>query len=143
MGHFCRVCHIHNSVWLGVSLGAARCCGNGRTTSTVSFGGSVEETLNALLDAEADRLCNARRYERSEARRDTRASHAALLDMARKVGVVRDDARFPFTARRPRPPRDNDANWSRLHTRETASLYRWLQPRLRECAKAPHGLERS
>lgn len=35
--------------------------------------GSVEETLNALLDAEADRLCNAERYERSEARRDTRA----------------------------------------------------------------------
>jgi transposase-like protein len=26
---------------------------------------SVEETLNALLDAEADRLCNAQRYERS------------------------------------------------------------------------------
>src|SRR5437764_15104513 len=24
--------------------------------------GTVEETLNALLDAEADRLCNARRY---------------------------------------------------------------------------------
>ena len=35
--------------------------------------GTVEETLNALLDAEADRLCNAQRYERSEARRDTRA----------------------------------------------------------------------
>jgi putative transposase len=34
---------------------------------------SVEETLNALLDAEADRLCNAGRYERSEARQDTRA----------------------------------------------------------------------
>jgi len=34
---------------------------------------SVEETLNALLDAEADRLCNAGRYERHEARRDTRA----------------------------------------------------------------------
>jgi putative transposase len=31
--------------------------------------GTVEETLNALLDAEADRLCNAQRYERSEARR--------------------------------------------------------------------------
>jgi hypothetical protein len=29
--------------------------------------------LDALLEAEADRLCNARRYERSEARRDTRA----------------------------------------------------------------------
>jgi hypothetical protein len=25
----------------------------------------VEETLNALLDAEADRLCNAQRYERT------------------------------------------------------------------------------
>lgn len=35
--------------------------------------GSVEETLNGLLDAEADKLCNARRYERTEARRDTRA----------------------------------------------------------------------
>jgi hypothetical protein len=29
--------------------------------------------LNALLDAEA--LCNAQRYERSEARRDTRPGH--------------------------------------------------------------------
>src|SRR5262249_49697478 len=37
--------------------------------------GSVEETLNALLEAEADQLCNAQRYERSEARRDTRAGH--------------------------------------------------------------------
>jgi len=28
-----------------------------------------------MLDAEADRLCNARRYERTEGRRDTRAGH--------------------------------------------------------------------
>ncbi len=35
--------------------------------------GTVEETLNAMLDAEADRLCGAGRYERNEARRDTRA----------------------------------------------------------------------
>src|SRR6202046_3577994 len=34
---------------------------------------TVEETLNAMLDAEADRLCEAQRYERSEARKDTRA----------------------------------------------------------------------
>ncbi len=27
---------------------------------------TVEETLNALLDAEADQLCNANKYERSE-----------------------------------------------------------------------------
>jgi len=37
--------------------------------------GSVEETLNALLEAEADRLCNAQRYEHTQARRDTRAGH--------------------------------------------------------------------
>src|SRR5262245_33875079 len=37
--------------------------------------GTVEETLNALLDAEADRLCKAQRYERREARRDTRAGY--------------------------------------------------------------------
>ena len=35
--------------------------------------GTVEDTLNALLDAEADRLCNAKRYERTGARRDLRA----------------------------------------------------------------------
>lgn len=34
---------------------------------------SVEETLNGLLDAEADRLCGAERYERSADRVDTRA----------------------------------------------------------------------
>ena len=30
--------------------------------------GTVEETLNAMLDAEADRLCGAGRSERNEAR---------------------------------------------------------------------------
>jgi len=37
--------------------------------------GSVEETLNAMLQAEADQLCQAKRYERTEARQDTRAGH--------------------------------------------------------------------
>lgn len=36
---------------------------------------TVEETLNGLLDAEADRLCNASRYERTDGRKDTRAGH--------------------------------------------------------------------
>jgi len=31
--------------------------------------GTVEETLNALLDAEADRLCNAQRYEQAQCAR--------------------------------------------------------------------------
>ena len=35
--------------------------------------GTVEEALNAMLDAEADRLCGAARYERTESRTDTRA----------------------------------------------------------------------
>src|SRR6516225_8427141 len=37
--------------------------------------GSVEETLNAMLEAEAEQLCNAGRYERTDARRDTRAGN--------------------------------------------------------------------
>lgn len=49
---------------------------------------SVEETLNALLDAEADRLCNAQRYERSAARRDTRAGHYER-NLQTKAGEVR------------------------------------------------------
>ena len=36
---------------------------------------TVEETLNALLDAEADKLCRAKRYERNPDRQDTRAGH--------------------------------------------------------------------
>ena len=41
--------------------------------------GTVEETLNAMLDAEADQLCGAGRYERSEARQDTRADNVQSL----------------------------------------------------------------
>ena len=37
--------------------------------------GTVEETLNALLEAEADEMCKAQRYERSPERIDTRAGH--------------------------------------------------------------------
>jgi len=36
---------------------------------------TVEETLNGLLEAEADELCGASRYERSPERLDTRAGH--------------------------------------------------------------------
>jgi len=50
--------------------------------------GTVEETLNAMLEAEADRLCNAGRYERTEARRDQRAgSYDRKLQT--KAGEVR------------------------------------------------------
>jgi transposase-like protein len=49
---------------------------------------TVEQTLNALLDAEADRLCGARRYEHSAERVDTRAgSYSRQLHT--KAGEVR------------------------------------------------------
>jgi putative transposase len=48
---------------------------------------TVADTLNALLDAEADRLCGAKRYERSEARQDTRAGHYQR-SLHTKAGVV-------------------------------------------------------
>jgi putative transposase len=37
--------------------------------------GTVQETLNALLDDEADRLCRAKRYERTDERQNTRAGY--------------------------------------------------------------------
>ena len=37
--------------------------------------GTVEETLNAMLEAEAEQLLGAGRYERTENRKDTRAGH--------------------------------------------------------------------
>jgi putative transposase len=48
----------------------------------------VEETLNALLDAGADRLCRAERYERTEARKDTRAG-SYQRQLHTQVGQVR------------------------------------------------------
>ncbi|HRV47751.1 MAG TPA: IS256 family transposase [Sedimentisphaerales bacterium] len=36
---------------------------------------TVEETLNTMLDVEADQLCNARRYEHTEGRTAQRAGH--------------------------------------------------------------------
>lgn len=36
---------------------------------------TVEQTLNEMLDAEADQLCNAEKYQRNDARTDTRAGH--------------------------------------------------------------------
>jgi len=36
---------------------------------------NLEDTLNMLLDKEADKLCGADRYQRSDARKDTRAGH--------------------------------------------------------------------
>jgi len=50
--------------------------------------GTVEQTLNELLDAEADRLCQASRYERTEARKDTRAGYYTR-NLSTKAGDVK------------------------------------------------------
>ena len=50
--------------------------------------GTVEEALNAMLDAEADQLCGAGRYERNEGRRDTRAG-SYDRSLQTKAGEVR------------------------------------------------------
>ncbi len=39
------------------------------------FRKSVEETLNAMLDAKADEFTKAHKYERTESRTDMRARH--------------------------------------------------------------------
>ena len=50
--------------------------------------GTVKDTLNAMLDAEADQLCGAGKYERTEGRKDTRAeSYKRSLDT--KAGSVK------------------------------------------------------
>ena len=50
--------------------------------------GTVEEALNAMLDAEADRLCGAGRYERNEGRQDTRAG-SYERSLHTKAGAVK------------------------------------------------------
>lgn len=63
-----------------------------KLTFTIILGelvrGTVEETLNSMLDAEADTLCNAARYERSDARKDTRAGYYKR-DLHTKAGEVK------------------------------------------------------
>lgn len=60
---------------------------------------TVEETLNALLDAEADALCGAKRYEHSPSRVDTRAGsyerqlHTKAGEVTLKVPKLRS---LPF-----------------------------------------------
>ncbi len=49
--------------------------------------GTVEETLNAMLDAEADAICNAQKYEHNPERKDTRAGHYER-NLHTKVGEV-------------------------------------------------------
>jgi len=77
-----------------------------RTTLTGVVRRSVEEMLNGLLEPAADRLCNAQRYERTEARRDTRAGH-----YERKLQTKAGEERLmvPSFGRRPSRRRSSSA----------------------------------
>ncbi len=55
---------------------------------SVPVRGTVKETLNTMLETEADRLCNAGRYWRTEARRDQRSS-SSDRKLQTKAGEVR------------------------------------------------------
>ena len=59
---------------------------------------TVEETLNALLDAEANQLCGARKYERTEGRKDTPAGIRSAAVWTRVGSGLR---RFSETLSRP------------------------------------------
>ena len=65
--------------------------------------GSVEETLNAMLEVETERLCNAGRYERTEARRDTRAG-----SYRRKLGTQAGEVELKIPKLRQQNLRDGD-----------------------------------
>lgn len=49
--------------------------------------GTVEQTLNGLLDAEADQLCKAKKHERSEQRADYRSGYRSRT-LETKAGAV-------------------------------------------------------
>jgi len=65
--------------------------------------GRLEQTLNALLDAEADVLCGARKYERTEDRKDTRAGsyarqlHTEAGEVTLQVPKLRSGSSHPRT----------------------------------------------
>jgi hypothetical protein len=68
--------------------------------------GTVEETLNAMLDAEADQLCGAGRYERSKARQDTRL---AVTSGRCRPAPAKSISRFRSCGARPLRRRSSNA----------------------------------
>ena len=50
--------------------------------------GSVEETLNEPLEAEAQKLTQAARYERSEARQGYRSGHYIMVQLSRQKSEI-------------------------------------------------------
>ena len=107
--------------------------------------GTVEETLNAMLDAEADQLCGAGRYERSQARQDTRAgSYERTLQTSAGEVSLEPGMTVSLVARRHGVAPNQLFTWRRLVAQGgptaagsgeevvPASDYRALQSQVRE-----------
>jgi putative transposase len=87
--------------------------------------GTVEETLNAMLDAEADQLCGAGRYERSQARQDTRAGS---YDRTLQTSAGEVNLKVPKLRRQERRRHEN-----RHPLINEATVERWLRFNRRRC----------
>jgi hypothetical protein len=82
---------------------------------------TVEQTLNAMLDAEADQLCHARRYEHTEARTDQRAGH-----YPRKLHTKAGEVELQIPKLRQAPFETAIIERYRRRGRGTVIYYKWI-----------------
>lgn len=70
---------------------------DGRVRDHLGRAGNGRKTLNAMLEAEADRLCNTGRYERTAVRRDQRSGSydRKLQTKAGEVTLKESKLRMP------------------------------------------------
>jgi len=79
---------------------------------------TAEETLNALLDAEADQLCQAHKFERTAKRANSRAGHykrklhTTSREVQLKVPKLRETKFATAIIERHRPRDSNSPRWS-------------------------------
>ena len=78
--------------------------------------GTVEKTLDKMLDAEADKLCNAERYQRTQFITDTRAGYYQR-NLHTKAGKVK------LSVPRLRQQRFETAIIERYKPRESSSVW--------------------
>ena len=82
---------------------------------------AVEQTLNALLDAEAERLRGAGRYEHTEARKDQRAGHYERQYHTKAGGVT---LRMPKLRKLPFEPKFRNPMATKRHKRSKENTMR-------------------
>lgn len=91
--------------------------------------GTVEESLNAMQDAEADRLCGAGRYERNDGRKDTRAGGYAR-SLHAKAGEAKQQGRRSQTEGSQAGTRVSPGTVSNLNKKIYAKNKAWRHRRI-------------